>query len=104
MFLVFKILELESPKHITMDWILVAPRSTLQLKANLDDVIYKLDSDSTGIVKVSTDGVIRTQDTLGRDLIIVSCFRFFICILMDLLTSIPSTAGQNLRTNPTNWR
>ncbi|XP_014100175.2 nuclear pore membrane glycoprotein 210 [Bactrocera oleae] len=71
---VFKILELESPKHITMDWILVAPRSTLQLKANLDDVIYKLDSDSTGIVKVSTDGVIRTQDTLGRDLIIAKTF------------------------------
>lgn len=55
-----------------MDWILLAPRSTLQLKANLDDVIYKLDSDSTGIVKVSGDGVVRTQDVLGRDLIIVS--------------------------------
>ncbi|XP_036332453.1 nuclear pore membrane glycoprotein 210 [Rhagoletis pomonella] len=71
---VFKILELESPKHITMDWILVAPRSTIQLKANLDDVAYKLDSDSSGIVKVSTDGVVRTQDTLGRDLIIAKTF------------------------------
>ncbi|XP_017475725.1 PREDICTED: nuclear pore membrane glycoprotein 210 isoform X2 [Rhagoletis zephyria] len=71
---VFKILELESPKHITMDWILVAPRSTIQLKANLDDVVYKLDSDSSGIVKVSTDGVVRTQDTLGRDLIIAKTF------------------------------
>ncbi|XP_054736969.1 nuclear pore membrane glycoprotein 210 [Anastrepha obliqua] len=71
---VFKILELESPKHIKMDWILVAPRSTIQLKANSDDVVYQLDSDSNGIVKVSTDGVVRTQDTLGRDLIIAKTF------------------------------
>ncbi|XP_020712667.1 nuclear pore membrane glycoprotein 210 isoform X1 [Ceratitis capitata] len=71
---VFKILELETPKHIKMDWILVAPRSTIQLKANSDDVLYKLDNDSTGIVKVSPDGVVRTQDTLGRDLIIAKTF------------------------------
>ncbi|XP_067631860.1 nuclear pore membrane glycoprotein 210 [Eurosta solidaginis] len=71
---VFKILELESPKHIKMDWILIAPRSTLQLKSNLDDVVYKLDSESSGIVKVSPDGVVRTQDTLGRDLIIAKTF------------------------------
>lgn len=69
--LVFKILELESPKHIATDTILLAPRSSIQLKANLDDVLYRLSSDSNSIVKVTPDGIVRTQETLGRDLVIV---------------------------------
>ncbi|XP_060653588.1 nuclear pore membrane glycoprotein 210 [Drosophila nasuta] len=68
--IVFKTLELLAPKPITMDWILAAPRSTLQLKCNMDDAVYKLDGQSSGIVSVSPDGVVNTKDTLGRDLII----------------------------------
>ncbi|KAH8416192.1 hypothetical protein KR222_010408, partial [Zaprionus bogoriensis] len=68
--IVFKTLELLAPKPITMDWILAAPRSTLQLKCNMDDAVYKLDAQSSGIVGVSPDGVVHTKDTLGRDLII----------------------------------
>ncbi|XP_061397212.1 nuclear pore membrane glycoprotein 210 [Musca vetustissima] len=71
---VFKQLELESPKHITTDTILLAPRSSIQLKANLDDVLYRLSSDSNAIVKVTPDGIVRTQETLGRDLVIAKTF------------------------------
>lgn len=72
LFLVFKTLELEHPKHITTDSILLAPRSSIQLKANLENVVYRLSSDSNSIVKVTPDGIVRTQDVLGRDLIIVT--------------------------------
>lgn len=64
-------LEIEAPKHINQDTILIPPRSTIQLKANLDDVVYKLSSESNGIVRVSSDGNVKSGDTLGRDLIIV---------------------------------
>ncbi|EDW49535.1 GM16521 [Drosophila sechellia] len=40
---VFKTLELVTPNAIKMDSILAAPRSILQLKSNMDDVVYKLD-------------------------------------------------------------
>lgn len=65
-------MELEHPKRITTDSILLPPRSSLQLKANLEDVVYRLSSDSNSIVKVTPDGIVRSQEVLGRDLIIVS--------------------------------
>ncbi|XP_055379498.1 nuclear pore membrane glycoprotein 210 [Condylostylus longicornis] len=109
---VFKILELESPKPIRIDSILMAPRSTIQLKANLDDVTYKsessLDTTFNGagsgngnngktrssvmknsatnklgnidsinnikIVKVSPDGIVKSGELLGRDLIIAKTY------------------------------
>lgn len=64
-------MELEHPKRISTDSILLAPRSSIQLKANLEDVLYRLSSDSNSIVKVTPDGIVRTQETLGRDLVIV---------------------------------
>lgn len=69
---VFKTLEVVSPKHMTMDSILMAPRTTIHLKANLDDVSYKLDADASGIVTVSSDGIVKSKDSSGRDMIIVS--------------------------------
>lgn len=63
-----------------MDWILAAPRSTLQLKCNMDEAVYKLDAQSSGIVNVSPDGVVHTKDTLGRDLIIVSVCAYPVCL------------------------
>ncbi|XP_017017075.1 nuclear pore membrane glycoprotein 210 [Drosophila kikkawai] len=67
---VFKTLDLVAPKPIKMDSILAAPRSTLQLKSNMEDAVFKLDGQSSGIVSVTRDGVVHTKDTLGRDLII----------------------------------
>ncbi|XP_044248664.1 nuclear pore membrane glycoprotein 210 isoform X1 [Drosophila takahashii] len=68
--IVFKTLELLAPNPIKRDSILAAPRSIFQLKSNMDDVIYKLDNQSSGIVNVTPDGLVHTKDTLGRDLII----------------------------------
>lgn len=69
-------LELESPKRIISDAILIPPNFNLNLKANLDDVIYQVDDSANGIVKVTRDGSLKSSDTIGRDLIIVSvCVR-----------------------------
>ncbi|BFF88831.1 nuclear pore membrane glycoprotein 210-like [Drosophila madeirensis] len=68
--IVFKTLELLGPTPIKMDSILAAPRSTLQLKSNMGDAVYKLDEQSRGIVSVTPDGIVQTKDTLGRDLIV----------------------------------
>lgn len=71
--IVFKTLELESPKTITYDPILVPPRTSLQLKANLDDVVYELnDEEDKNVINVSTDGVVRSGDTIGRSLVIAT--------------------------------
>lgn len=48
------------------------PRTSIHLKANLDDVSYKLDADASGIITVSPDGMVKSKDSLGRDMIIVS--------------------------------
>ncbi|XP_017061137.1 nuclear pore membrane glycoprotein 210 [Drosophila ficusphila] len=68
--IVFKTLELVAPKPIRMDSILAAPRSTVQLKSNIDDAVFKMDSQSNGVVNVTPDGLVHTKDTLGRDLVI----------------------------------
>lgn len=69
-FSVFKMLELLSPKHITTDIVLLPPKTTINLKANLNDVHYVLENSTNRIVKVSKDGIVQTSDTIGRDLII----------------------------------
>lgn len=69
---VFKNLELESPKRITNDAIIVPPRSLINLKANLPDVSFRFADETIGGLKVSGDGVLSTNDAVGRDLVIVS--------------------------------
>lgn len=69
---VFQMLELESPKRITTDAIIVPPKSQINLKANLPDVNYKFAEESIGGLKVSADGILKTNEGIGRDLIIVS--------------------------------
>lgn len=72
-FKVFKQLELESPKHITSDSILIPPKTKIQLKSNLDDAVYELEkSDSLTNLKVSRSGLITTPETNGRSLVIAS--------------------------------
>lgn len=71
---VFKLLELELPRRITSDAIIIPPRSQINLKANLPDARFQLAEETTGGLKVSADGVLRTSEHIGRDLIIVSCF------------------------------
>lgn len=75
---VFKMLELESPKRITSDAIIVPPNSLVNLKANLPDTSFKFAGESVGGLKISPDGVLRTNEAIGRDLIIVNTF--FFCI------------------------
>lgn len=70
---VFKMLELESPKKIISDTIMIPPRSIIQLKSNLDDTYYEVDGESqTNVVKVSVDGLVRAGELTGRSLIISS--------------------------------
>lgn len=71
---VFKLLELELPKRITSDAIIVPPRSQINLKANIPDARFHLAEENTGGLKVSADGMLRTSEHIGRDLVIVSNF------------------------------
>lgn len=74
---VFKLLELELPRRITSDAIIVPPRSQINLKANLPDARFRLSEENVGGPRVSADGILRTSDRIGRDLVIVSILRFF---------------------------
>lgn len=69
---VFKLLELELPRRITSDAIIVPPRSQINLKANLPDARFQVSDEATGGLKVSPDGILRTSDHIGRELVIVS--------------------------------
>lgn len=69
---VFKLLELELPRRITSDAIIVPPRSQINLKANLPDARFRLSEENVGGPRVSADGILRTSDRIGRDLVIVS--------------------------------
>ncbi|XP_053685472.1 nuclear pore membrane glycoprotein 210 [Sabethes cyaneus] len=69
---VFRLLELESPKVIRYDSILIPPRSTIQLKTNLDDATYQLEEGSSTVVKVSKEGLVRSGDSVGRVQIVAS--------------------------------
>lgn len=71
---VFKMLELESPKRISSDAIIVPPNSIVNLKANLPDTSFKFAAETVGGLKISSDGVLRTSEAIGRDLVIVSNF------------------------------
>ncbi|KAJ6640907.1 Nuclear pore membrane glycoprotein, partial [Pseudolycoriella hygida] len=69
---VFKMLELIAPIHIADKTTLIPPKASINLKANLVDVSYKVADASNAIVSVTKDGTLKTSDTLGRDLIIAS--------------------------------
>jgi nuclear pore complex protein Nup210 len=69
---VFKQLELEQPKRIVYDPILIPPKSSIQLMANLNDVTYELESDVGSVLKVSKNGLVKSGDANGRTLVIVS--------------------------------
>lgn len=71
---VFKMLELELPRRIMSDAIIVPPRSQINLKANLPEARFHLAEENTGGLKVSADGMLRTSDHIGRDLVIVRIF------------------------------
>ncbi|XP_058458190.1 nuclear pore membrane glycoprotein 210 [Malaya genurostris] len=63
---VFRLLELESPKTIRYDSILIPPRTNIQLKANLEDAVYQLEEGSSSVVKVSKEGLVKSGDAVGR--------------------------------------
>ena len=71
--IIFKTLELESPKRIIRDPIIIPPRTSLQLKANLEDTIFELNNQADNtIINVSRDGIAKSYDGVGRSLIIAS--------------------------------
>jgi nuclear pore complex protein Nup210 len=69
---VFKQLELDQPKRIVYDPILIPPKSSIQLKANLNAVAYELESEAGNIIKVTKDGLVKSGDANGRTMVIVS--------------------------------
>ncbi|KAG4071558.1 hypothetical protein HA402_011712 [Bradysia odoriphaga] len=69
---VFKMLELVSPIHIRDKTILIPPKASINLKANLVDVSYKVADAANSIVSVTKDGILVSKDTIGRALIIAS--------------------------------
>lgn len=79
---IFKTLELESPKRIIYDPIIIPPRTTLQLKTNLDEAFYDLsDTEERDVINVSRDGIVRSSEVLGRSLVVATS--------MDQKLSIP---------------
>lgn len=82
---VFKMLELELPKRITSDAIIVPPNSIVNLKANLPDTSFKFSDESIGGLKISPEGVLRTNEAIGRDVVIVSNSLGFIRRSSDLI-------------------
>lgn len=72
MFIVFKMLELESPKRLVADTVLIPPNFTGNLKTNLADTEYYVEAkDSGSVVTVTRDGTLRSGETIGRDVVIV---------------------------------
>ncbi|XP_053675808.1 nuclear pore membrane glycoprotein 210 [Anopheles nili] len=70
---VFRMLELVAPKAIRYDSILLPPRATIQLKANLDDAVFQIDGEaSAGVVQVSREGLVRSGETAGRVQVVAS--------------------------------
>ncbi|XP_053664200.1 nuclear pore membrane glycoprotein 210 [Anopheles marshallii] len=71
---VFRMLELVAPKAIRYDSILLPPKATIQLKSNLDDAVYHLDSETSsgGVLQVTRDGLVKSGETTGRVQVIAS--------------------------------
>lgn len=70
---VFKNLELEAPKRIAHDPIIVPTKSVVQLKTNLDDTSFVIhDQADKSVINVSKDGSVKSFDMLGKSLIIAS--------------------------------
>lgn len=71
---VFKMLELESPKKIVSDTILIAPKTNIQLKSNLEDTVYEIENgdQSLSVVKVARNGYVHSTESIGRSLVIAT--------------------------------
>lgn len=70
---VFKTLELESPKRIIHDPIIIPPRTSLQLKVNMDETVFEMNEQADrSLINVSRDGIVKTFDMLGTSLIVAS--------------------------------
>lgn len=70
---VFKTLELESPKKIVHDPIIIPPRMTVQLKTNLEDTTFEINEQADrSVINVSKDGMVKSYDMLGTSLVVAS--------------------------------
>lgn len=70
--------ELIAPKYIASNTILIPPKTNIILKANVNDMNYEVEDITNGIVSVSKNGRLTTNDAIGRDLIIVSAINIYI--------------------------
>lgn len=70
---VFKTIELEMPKRIIHDPIIIPPKMSLQLKTNLDDTTFVMSEQSDkSIINVSKDGTVKSNALLGMVLVLAS--------------------------------
>ncbi|CRK92902.1 CLUMA_CG006265, isoform A [Clunio marinus] len=71
---IFRSIALEMPKKIIHDPIIITPKTTLQLKVNLDDTTFELNEQADRrIVDVTQDGVVRSLEMLGTTLVVANC-------------------------------
>ncbi|XP_063703101.1 nuclear pore membrane glycoprotein 210 isoform X2 [Culicoides brevitarsis] len=67
---VFKILELETPKKVTYDPIIIPPMASVHLKTNLNDAIFLLDQQNNSFIQVTKEGVVTSMVNNGRSEVI----------------------------------
>lgn len=71
---VYKTLELESPKRIVHDPIIIPPQTSLPLKVNLEEAIFEVNEQAdSSVINVSRDGIVKTFETLGTSLLVATC-------------------------------
>jgi nuclear pore complex protein Nup210 len=73
---VFKSLELDSPKRIVHDPIIIPPKTNIQLKVNLDQTVFEVNDADFGrnpVLNVTQDGNVQTFDSLGTGLVVATC-------------------------------
>lgn len=70
---IFKTIELESPKRIVHDPIILKKQTSLQLKVNLDETAFEINEQTdSSVINVTRDGKIQTFETLGTSLVVAT--------------------------------
>lgn len=70
---IFKTIELESPKRIIHDPIILRKRTSLQLKVNLDETVFEMNEQTDrSVINISRDGMIQTFESLGTCLVVAT--------------------------------
>lgn len=73
---VFEGLELNSPKRIVHNPIIIPPKTSIALKVNLDKTIFEINDSHFGqspVINVTRDGVVSSFDAIGTGLVVATC-------------------------------